>query len=247
MRGEGGEAGSHVLWVKGHLGGRGVGGGEAGGVDLLLQAARGAEHAGGGGGGCTLLRMSRGYRGRSCQGSFLAARPPFLAPPLVSEARGSSTAPRSARGARRGLERILGRLWWFGAAVLASRSTRPPCPGWSTWARLGSRAQPQVELGPGLVVAGVEVQGGLRPRGPETVEGGQEVEDLLLVGVLEHVGGLLDPGHPGVEHLKQQPQGCCQRSIEGVVGHPTDVFSFQYVYITIHTPGFAPGVLHIHF
>ena len=45
------------------------------------------------------------------------------------------------------------------------------------------------------------MQGGLRPRGPETVEGGQEVEDLLLVGVLEHVGGLLDPGHPEVEHL----------------------------------------------
>ena len=76
---------------------------------------------------------------------------------------------------------------WLVAAVLASRSTT--CPGWSTWARLGWRAQPQVELGPGLEVRGVEVQGGLRPRGPETVEGGQEVEDLLLVHVLEHVGG----------------------------------------------------------
>ena len=196
MRGEGGEAGSHVLWVKGHLGGRGVGGGEAGGVDLLLQAARGAEHAGGGGGGCTLLRMSRGCRGRSCQGSFLAARPPFLAPPLVSEARGSSTAPRSARGARRGLERILGRLWWFGAAVLASRSTTCPCPGWSSRARLGWRAQPQVELGPGLEVRGVEVQGGLRPCGPEAMEGGEEVENLLpvLVLVVVHGGGR---GHGG--------------------------------------------------
>ena len=87
------------------------------------------------------------------------------------------------------MERILGRLWWFGAAVLASRSTTCPCPGWSTWARLGWRAQPKVELGPGLEVRGVEVQGGLRPRGPEAVEGGQQVKDLLLVHVLEHVGG----------------------------------------------------------
>ena len=168
--------------------------------------------------------MSRGSRvggGSSCQARLLAARPPLLAAALVPPARGRSAAPRGARVLGRRLRRI---LRWLGAAVLASRSTRPPCPGWSTWARLGSRAQPQVELGPGLVVAGVEVQGGLRPRGPETVEGGQEVEDLLLVGVLEHVGGLLDPGHPGVEHLKQQPQGCCQRSVEGVVGRPLELY-----------------------
>ena len=49
------------------------------------------------------------------------------------------------------------------AAVLASRSTTFPCPGWSPWARLGWRAQPQVELGPCLEVRGVEVQGGLPP------------------------------------------------------------------------------------
>ena len=59
------------------------------------------------------------------------------------------------------------------------------------------------------------MQGCLRPHAPEPQEGGHEVDGLLPVGVVEHVGGgvgvggrLLRPGHPGVEDLKQQPQGC---------------------------------------
>ena len=133
-----------------------------------------------------MSRGNRGGGGSSCQARILAARPPLLPPALVPPARGRSAAPSGARGLGR---RLRGILRWLGAAVLASRCTTCPCPGWSTWARLGWRAQPQVELGPGLEVRGVEVQGGLRPRGPEAVEGGQQVKDLLLVHMLEHVGG----------------------------------------------------------
>ena len=176
-RRRGGEGGSHALWVEECLGSRGVGGGEVGGVELLLQAARGAERAGGG----------RGSRDSSCQGCFLAAASsPRLAPCGVAGARGLSAAARGARG----LGWSLKRWWWLGVAVLASRSTTIPCPGWSPWARLGWGAQPQVELGPCLEVRGVEVQGGLPPCGPVAVEGGQQVEDLLLVLVgVVHRGG----------------------------------------------------------
>ena len=190
MRGRrrrGDEGGSHALWVGESLGGRGVGGGEVGGVELLLQAARGAERAGGG----------RESRGSSCQCSFLAAaRPPRLASCRITGARGMSAAARGARGLGWSLRRYL--RWWLGAAVLASRSTTFPCPGWSPWARLGWRAQPQVELGPCLEVRGVEVQGGLPPSGPVAVEGGQQVEDLLLVLVgVVHRGGGGGGGHGG--------------------------------------------------
>ena len=159
---------------------------EVGGVGLLLQAARGAERAGGG----------RGSRDSSCQGSFLAAAsPPRLAPCGVAGARGLSAAARGARG----LGWSLRRWWWWVVVVLASRSTTIPCPGWSPWARLGWGAQPQVELGPCLEVRGVEVQGGLPPCGPVAVEGGQQVEDLLLVlvGVVHGGGGGGGGGHGG--------------------------------------------------
>ena len=64
--------------------------------------------------------------------------------------------------------------------------TLPPSCRWGSRAAAVSRAELEVQLGPGLTVFGLEAQVGLASRAPDMGEGVKEEPKLSKIGVKHH-------------------------------------------------------------